>query len=212
MKFFSLLTEKRESFCLRDICTSTNFANASLTGRCSLAKASVAGDGVRPCFNLYQSRSTEKRADWWLRDVCTSAYFANANRHGNCSTYNSLGTIGVRPCFNLYRVPITTSCNRAWWWLRDICSSAAFTGVTDHGTCSNAGASYANGVRPCFNLYQSRSTEKRVHFWLRDVCTSVYFADVNSYGACRLDTADTARGVRPCFNLYQKKYREYQCH
>jgi len=47
-------TEKRESFCLRDICTSTNFANISLTGRCSFAKASVASDGIRPCFNLYK--------------------------------------------------------------------------------------------------------------------------------------------------------------
>ena len=41
----------------------------------------------------------------------------------------------------------------AWWWLKDIASSARFCGATDHGNSSYGGASLANGgVRPRFIL------------------------------------------------------------
>jgi len=97
-------------------------------------------------------RFTEKRADFWLRDVCTSAYFASVTAYGGCYYSGASNAHGVRPCFNLYQVLTTVSCNRAWWWLRDICTSAFFAFVTDGGGCLSGSASGASGVRPCFNL------------------------------------------------------------
>lgn len=44
-------------------------------------------------------------------------------------------------------------CNRAYWWLRDPASAAAFAHVSSNGYCDYHGASYANfGVRPAFGI------------------------------------------------------------
>lgn len=44
---------------------------------------------------------------------------------------------------------LISSC-RSWHWLRAVCSSSAFCGVGGDGDVGYAGASDANGVRPCF--------------------------------------------------------------
>lgn len=41
------------------------------------------------------------------------------------------------------------------YWLRDVASSASFADVGTDGLCNGPGASYALGVRPAFNIYQS---------------------------------------------------------
>ena len=38
--------------------------------------------------------------------------------------------------------------NRAWWWLRDVVSSANFAIVGGTGYAGTGGASVSNGVRP----------------------------------------------------------------
>ena len=42
--------------------------------------------------------------------------------------------------------------NRAWFWLRDVASAAAFCGVLDDGLADGNNASYAAGVRPAFSI------------------------------------------------------------
>lgn len=44
---------------------------------------------------------------------------------------------------------LISSC-RSWYWLRAVRSSTSFCGVGSDGDASNARASYAGGVRPCF--------------------------------------------------------------
>lgn len=44
---------------------------------------------------------------------------------------------------------LISSC-RSWYWLRAVRSSADFCGVSSYGNVGYAGASDANGVRPCF--------------------------------------------------------------
>ena len=44
---------------------------------------------------------------------------------------------------------LISSC-RSWYWLRAVRSSAAFCAVSNYGDADRAGASGANGVRPCF--------------------------------------------------------------
>ena len=41
------------------------------------------------------------------------------------------------------------------YWLRNVASSTAFAIVSANGICNNYDASYALGVRPAFNIYQS---------------------------------------------------------
>ena len=44
-------------------------------------------------------------------------------------------------------------CNRAYWWLRDVVSAAAFAAVTNNGHCYGNGASDTNiGIRPAFGI------------------------------------------------------------
>lgn len=45
--------------------------------------------------------------------------------------------------------------NRQWFWLRDVVSASGFARVADHGFASCHDASYADGVRPAFSIYQS---------------------------------------------------------
>lgn len=42
--------------------------------------------------------------------------------------------------------------NRAWFWLRDVASAAAFCFVGSYGNAYGDGASYAGGVRPAFSI------------------------------------------------------------
>lgn len=44
---------------------------------------------------------------------------------------------------------LISSC-RSWYWLRAVCSSTYFCGVSSVGDVNNSGASVARGVRPCF--------------------------------------------------------------
>ena len=43
-------------------------------------------------------------------------------------------------------------CNRAWYWLRDVVSAAAFADVDSYGYCDCSNASYTRGVRPVAGL------------------------------------------------------------
>ena len=104
-------------------------------------------------FIYYKLRSTEKRTNFWLRDVSTSNYFACVYGVGICLSINASFTDGVRPCFNLYQVLITVSCNRVYYWLRDVCTSDTFADIRSQGLCNLHNATYSGGVRPCFNLY-----------------------------------------------------------
>ena len=45
--------------------------------------------------------------------------------------------------------------NRQWFWLRDVVSASSFAHVTAYGYAGYSNASYANGVRPAFSIYQS---------------------------------------------------------
>ena len=98
-------------------------------------------------------RATEKRVHLWLRDVCTSEHFADVSPYGVCTYYGASNVRGVRPCFNLYYVLITVSCNRAGFWLRDVCTPTNFADIDNYSACSTYHASTAVGVRPCFTLY-----------------------------------------------------------
>ena len=55
----------------------------------------------------------------------------------------------------LFRHRHDLQCNRASWWLRDVASSASFADVINYGNCNCRGASYSDGVRPAFAIYQS---------------------------------------------------------
>ena len=43
-------------------------------------------------------------------------------------------------------------CNRGYWWLRDVVSSASFASVHNNGNANSAGASASYGVRPAFGI------------------------------------------------------------
>lgn len=57
--------------------------------------------------------------------------------------------------FPIFAFDKTMIHTRQDYWLRNVAYSGGFAFVGAGGTCTNYGASYARGVRPVFNIYQS---------------------------------------------------------
>ena len=57
--------------------------------------------------------------------------------------------------FPLFQLRPDMQCAKAWYWLRDVVSAAAFADVSGFGNANYSYADHAEGVRPAFCIYQS---------------------------------------------------------
>lgn len=55
----------------------------------------------------------------------------------------------------LFRLSHDLQCNRATWWLRSVASASHFCYVYSGGNAAYGSASYSNGIRPAFAIYQA---------------------------------------------------------
>ena len=118
------------------------FGNAVLTHREYLQNAVSNG---KPSGGAWYDSSVE------LPNECMMyghPHFAPAS---DGSTVPNLYTIS-KSQLALFQVCPRFICNRAWFWLRDVVSSAGFAGVSSVGYANCNGASSSFGVRPVFPI------------------------------------------------------------
>ena len=135
----------------------TNLATAKATITSAFGAAHILK--YRDYLTTASSNGHASAGSWYDCDVelMTEAQVYGTNHHratSNGSTYYYNYTV-AKSILPLFAHNPQLSCNREWWWLRDICTSAHFAHVYGTGYCCLDPASGARGVRPCVNLYQA---------------------------------------------------------
>ena len=130
----------------------TNLATAKTTIQTAFGSAHILNHREL----LTKTVTDGKASDWGWYDSDAELMSECMVYGSNIWTSNPGYETGIdKSQLSLFRVKPSLITNRGWYWLRNVISASSFADVDYNGHAYGGGASFTNGVRPCFGICKS---------------------------------------------------------